>query len=267
MLWIGAALAIATVSVCDFHRATVQADDDLLISLAGPTAEYSATVGLFCFRLEFLGEVVQRRWSQSDEADETDETEADESSDDDAALKAAQAFGVLAAIFIPIALVLYHVSFFVRLPNPAVAKGIWWTIRILAIAAVVSVSLTFIYYYGSVAACLPDKVDCGVGPGAVLAGINAVMLISLTVCLFLSGPPQAPFRCGRCNWSEEKGSSRRADKEEKSPVGSDMQGAVQTTTTEEVMEDGRRSITTETVDAHGNKTIVKRIAAAGRDML
>jgi hypothetical protein len=269
MLWIGTAFAIATVSVCDFHRATVQTDDDRAIALAGPTAEYSATVGLYCFRVEFLGKVFQKRYSELDEADETDETEADESSDDvdDASHKAAQSFGVLAAIFIPLALILYHVAFFVKLPNRAVAKGIWWTIRILAMAAVVSVSLTFIYYYGVVAFCLSDKVDCRVGPGAILAGINAIMNIILTVCLFLAGPPQAPFRCGMCNWSEDNGSVRRANEEEKSPVGSDMHGAVQTTTTEEVMEDGRRSITTETVDAYGNKTIVKRIAAAGRDML
>jgi hypothetical protein len=274
MLWIGAALAIATVSLCDFQRVAVRLDDDYVIFLAGSddAATLSAKGGLFCYRLEFLGKVIQERFSDLDEADEadeteTDETETDESSDIDASHKAAQAFGVLAAIFIPMALILYHLSFFVRLPNRAVAKGIWWTIRILAIAAVVSVSLTFVEYEGVVAACLPDKVDCGVGPGAVLAGINAIMNIILTVCLFLSGPPQAPFRCGSCNWSEDNGSVRRADEKEKSPVGSDMHGAVQTTTTEEIMEDGRTFITTETVDAFGNKTIVKRIAAAGRDML
>jgi hypothetical protein len=253
MLWVGAVFAIATVSVCDIYRASPQVDDDSLASSAVSIPVYSA--GLFCHRYELEGEVDQQRYSELDETDEA--------SDIGAALKAAQAFGVLAAIFIPVALILYHVSFFVKLPNRAVAKGIWWTIRILAIAAVVSVSLTFVAYEGVAEACRENKFECGVGSGTVLACINVIMLIILTVCLFLSGPPQAPFRCGSCNCCEDNGSVRRGDEEEKSPVGGGVHGAVQTTTTEEVMEDGRRSITTETVDAYGNKKIVKRIAAAG----
>jgi hypothetical protein len=259
LLWVGAALAIATVSVCDFVRISVPDDDWSTFSTVG----YSATAGLFCYRQDFFGEFVQGRWSQEDFTDDT--TKNDETSDIDA-LKLAQVFGVLAAIFILVALILYHVAFFVRLPNRAVAKGIWWTIRILAIAAVVSVSLTFIFYEGLVAACRPEEVECGVGAAAVLAGINAIMLIILTVCLFLSGPPQAPFRCGSCNCCEDDGSVRRTDEGKTLPGGSDIHGKVQTTTTEEIMEDGRRSITTETVDAYGNKKIVKRIAAAGQDV-
>jgi hypothetical protein len=161
-----------------------------------------------------------------------------------------------------VALILYHVSFFVKLPNRAVANGIWWIIRILAIAAVVSVSFTFIIYEDAATLCGLDDTECGVGPGAVLAGINAIIIIILTVCLFLSGPPRAPFRCGSCNCCEDNGSVRRGDEEEKSPVGGATLGAVQTTTTEEVMEDGRTFITTETVDGHGNKKIVKRMASA-----
>jgi hypothetical protein len=260
MLWVGAAFAIATVSTCDFQRIAVRPADDI-VTFSDDDATLSAKGGLFCVRLEFRGEVVQQRWSQFDEA-----VEADETDDNNASRKAAQAFGVLAAIFIPVALILYHVAFFVRLPNRAVAKGIWWTIRILAIAAVVSVSLTFIFYEGLVAACRPEEVECGVGAAAVLAGINAIMLIILTVCLFLSGPPQAPFRCGSCNCCEDDGSVRRTDEGKTLPGGSDIHGKVQTTTTEEIMEDGRRSITTETVDAYGNKKIVKRIAAAGQDV-
>jgi hypothetical protein len=245
MLWVGAALAIATISVCDFVRISDQADDDFF-SLASSTAGYSATAGLFCYREEFFGEFVQGRWSQYDVTDDVTVT-----SDIDPALKAAQAFGVSTAIFILVALILYHVSFFVNLPKPA-AKGIWWTIRVLAIAAVVSVSLTFVAYEGDTVECRLKGRECGVGAGAVLAGINAIILIVLTVCLFLSGPPQAPFRCGSCNCSEDNGSARRADEGK----------AAQTTTTEEVMEDGRRSITTETVDAFGNKKIVKSMASA-----
>jgi hypothetical protein len=273
MLWVGAALAIATVSVCDFHRASAQFGDDLVISSAqvgdasaqfdddfvfssavvdddfpvspaGFGEVFSVSAGLFCYRLEFFGEVEQQRYSQADEDDEM--------SDISAALKAAQAFGVLVTIFIPLALILYHVVFFVKLPNRAVAKGMWWTIRILAIAAVVCTSLTFVAYEGVPAECRKEELECGLGPGAVLAGINVIMLIILTVCLFLSGPPQAPFRCGSCNCCEDNGSVRRGDEGK----------TAQTTTTEEATEDGRRSITTETVDAYGNKKIVKKMAAA-----
>jgi hypothetical protein len=256
LLWVGAALAIATVSVCDFVRISVPDDDWSTFSTVG----YSATAGLFCYRQDFFGEFVQGRWSQEDFTDDT--TKNDETSDIDA-LKLAQVFGVLAAIFILVALILYHVAFFVRLPNRAVAKGIWWTICILAIAAVVSVLFTFVAYAGDAVECGVDERECGVGHGAVLAAVNVVMLTILTVCLFLSGSPQAPFRCGSCNCGEDNGPVRRADEGKTLSGGSDSHGKVQTTTTEEFMEDGRRSITTETVDAFGNKKIVKRIAAAG----
>jgi hypothetical protein len=238
MLWVGTVFSITSVSVCDFLR--VFDDDDEEIR-----------AGLFCFGNSDSGFV---KTSYGDRVF----TELQ---------KMGRASGVLAALFLPVALLLFHVAFFVKLPNLTVAKSIWWTVRVLAVLSGVFVMLSFSFFYRD--DDLPIGTNVTMGVGAALSAINAVLLIILTVLLFLVGPPKLPFRCA-CNCCEEGAVevavATRVDDEKTSEAmhNKSTTGATTTTTTttEEEMEDGRLCITTETVDANGNKKIVRKIVAA-----
>jgi hypothetical protein len=232
MLWVGTVFSITSVSVCDFLRVFDDDDDE-------------TRAGLFCFGNSDSGFV---KTSYGDRVF----TELQ---------KMGRASGVLAALFLPVALLLFHVAFFVKLPNLTAAKSIWWTVRVLAILSGVFVMLSFSFFHGCDGA---GTISCTMGAGAALSAINAVLLTVLTVLLFLVGPTKLPFRCA-CNCCEEDAvavATRVDDENTPEAVHNETRtGATTTATTEEEMEDGRLCITTETVDANGNKKITRKIIA------
>ena len=126
LLWVGTVFSITSVSVCDFLRLTDDDDDE-------------ERFGLFCYGRSDSGFV---KMSYDVVVSETD--------------KIARASGVLTALFLPVALLLFHVAFFVKLPNLTVAKSIWWTVRVLAILSVAFVLLSFIFFHGCGRLCPPS---------------------------------------------------------------------------------------------------------------
>jgi hypothetical protein len=234
LLWVGTIFSITSVSICDFLRHFDNGDEE---NRAGLFCAGRSTSGFV--KISYDGVVFPKL------------------------AKIARASGVLAALFLPVSLLLFHVAFFVKLPNLTVAKSIWWTVRVLAILSFAFVLGSFFLFHRCDS--FPDQYYCEVGTGAVLSGMNAVLLIILTVLLFLVGPPKLPFRCA-CNCCDEDAVAvaTRVD-DEKTPEAvhnKSRTSAIITTTTEEEMEDGRVCITTETVDANGNKKIVRKIVAA-----
>jgi hypothetical protein len=242
-LWVGTIYSIAAVSACDYITFTNE---------RGTVAKH----GMFCYARPETGS--ERLSYDGEDSFTTGE-------------KAGRVFGVLAAVFLPVALILFHLAFFVKFPNFTVAKSIWWTVRVLTIFSVAFVLGSLSFFHGCVNG--PINTDCTQGAGASLSGINAVLMTVLTVLLFWIGPPQLPFRCACnccCNEREEGAVAVAAthgvgDDGEVTPVvvqqklQTGTRTTVRTTTTEEEMDDGRLCITTETVDANGNKKTVRKI--------
>jgi hypothetical protein len=244
LLWVGTIYSIAAVSACDYITFTND---------RGTVAKH----GMFCFARPEAG-------SERLSYDEEDLFTIGEN--------AGRVFGVLAAVFLPVALLLFHVVFFVKLPNLTVAKNIWWTVRVLTIFSVAFVLGSMSFFHGCVNG--PINTDCRMGAGAALSGINFALMTVLTVLLFWIGPPKLPFRCAcSCCKEREEGTVAvgathgEGDGGEATPVvvqqklqtGTRTTARTTTTTTEEEMEDGRLCITTETVDAKGNKKTVRKI--------
>jgi hypothetical protein len=203
LLWTTTIFAIVSVSVCDFIRFSFDPTDNT--TGGGSMDDAEVTFGMFCFSFEALG--IERAKSNA-------VGKAFPS------VQAARVFSVLAAQFLPVGLVLLHVAYFVQLPNQTTAKRLWWTIRVLAIASMVSVLCSFSFYRGN-ANCVESD-HCSVGAGAILAGMNAVLLNVLVVALFWSGPPQAPLiRCSEkscCRKERPSAADPKDNKDTATPV-------------------------------------------------
>jgi hypothetical protein len=178
---------MATVSDCDFIRYTFDpavVDDGNNDSGGGGGPEeqddMEATFGLFCFRIEALD--IHRARSPV-------------VGDTFPSLQAAQIFTIIAAVFLPLSLLLLHVAYFCRLPSSLPtnsAKLLWWTIRVLVICSVLSVLCSFSFWNGDCATS--DR--CRAGSSTILSAVTAVLLTVLIAGLFWLSPPQSPLiRC------------------------------------------------------------------------